>query len=40
MEDLLENGNFEETQKQEMRNALDANMEKSLRSTDGALAQV
>lgn len=40
MEDLLENGSFEETQKQEMRTALDATMEKSLSSTDGALAQV
>ena len=29
MEDLLENGNFEETQKQEMRVALDGTMEKS-----------
>ncbi|VVB72839.1 Uncharacterised protein [uncultured archaeon] len=29
MEDLLENGNFEETQKQEMRVALDATVEKS-----------
>ena len=40
MEDLLENGSFEETQKQEMRTALDATMEKSLSSTEGALAQV
>ncbi len=38
MEDLLENGSFEETQKQEMRTALDATMEKSLSSTEGALA--
>jgi hypothetical protein len=30
MEDLLENGNFEEAQKQEMRTALDATMEKSM----------
>jgi hypothetical protein len=29
MEDLLENGNFEETQKQEMRVALDGTLEKS-----------
>jgi hypothetical protein len=29
MEDLLENGGFEEAQKQEMRTALDATMEKS-----------
>ena len=40
MEDLLENGSFEETQKQEMRTALDATMEKSLCSTEVALAQV
>jgi hypothetical protein len=40
MEDLLENGSFEETQKQEMRTALDATMEKSLSSTEVALAQV
>lgn len=30
MEDLLENGSFEEAQKQEMRIALDATMEKSM----------
>jgi hypothetical protein len=29
MEDLLENGSFEEAQKQEMRTALDGTMEKS-----------
>jgi hypothetical protein len=29
MEDLLENGNYEEEQKQEMRDALDGTMEKS-----------
>jgi hypothetical protein len=29
MEDLLENGSFEDAQKQEMRTALDATMEKS-----------
>jgi len=29
MEELLENGSFEETQKQEMRLALDGTMEKS-----------
>jgi hypothetical protein len=29
MEDLLENGDFEETQKQEMRTALDATVEKT-----------
>jgi hypothetical protein len=29
MEDLLENGSFEEGQKQEMRTALDGTMEKS-----------
>jgi hypothetical protein len=34
MEDLLENGNFEETQKQEMRVALDGTMEKSRNRTD------
>jgi hypothetical protein len=38
MEDLLENGSFEEEQKQEMRIALDATMEKSKSSIDGALA--
>ena len=30
MEDLLENGSFEEAQKQEMKTALDATMEKSI----------
>jgi len=40
MEDLLEKGNLKETQKREMRTALDATMEKSLSSTEGALAQV
>ena len=30
MEDLLENGSFEEAQKQEIRTALDATMEKSV----------
>jgi len=30
MEDLLENGSFEEAQKQEMKSALDATMEKSM----------
>jgi hypothetical protein len=29
MEDLLENGSFEDAQKQEMRSALDGTMEKS-----------
>ena len=36
MEDLLENGNFEETQKQEMRVALDGTMEKSRLHTEAA----
>ena len=36
MEDLLENGNFEETQKQEMRVALDGTMEKSRMHTEAA----
>ena len=40
MEDLLESGSFEEIQKQEMRNALDATMEKSLSITECALAQI
>lgn len=40
MEDLLENGSFEENQKQEMRTALEATMHKSLSSTQNALAQV
>ena len=30
MEDLLENGGFEEAQKQEMRSVLDAIVEKSM----------
>ena len=38
MEDLLENGSFEEIQKQEMRTALDATMEKSLNSSECVLA--
>lgn len=33
MEDLLENGSFEEAQKQEMRAALDSTMDKSLASS-------
>ena len=33
MEDLLENGSFEEAQKQEMRTALDATMEKSMQQS-------
>jgi hypothetical protein len=37
MEDLLENGNFEETQKQEMRVALDGTMEKSRQRIESAL---
>ena len=36
MEDLLENGDFEETQKQEMRVALDGTMEKSRYRADAA----
>ena len=36
MEDLLENGSFEEAQKQEMRIALDATMEKSMHSSMAA----
>ena len=36
MEDLLENGNFEETQKQEMRVALDGTMEKSRQRIESA----
>lgn len=39
MEDLLENGSFEETQKLEMRTALDASMEKSLISPEVAPVQ-
>jgi len=34
MEDLLENGSFEEAQKQEMRTALDSTMERSLSSIE------
>jgi hypothetical protein len=34
MEDLLENGSFEEAQKQEMRTALDATMEKSVHRSE------
>jgi hypothetical protein len=34
MEDLLENGSFEEAQKQEMRTALDATMEKSMHRSE------
>jgi len=34
MEDLLENGSFEEAQKQEMRIALDATMEKSVHQSE------
>ena len=30
MEDLLENGSFEEAEKQEMRSALDATVQKSM----------
>jgi hypothetical protein len=36
MEDLLENGSFEEAQKQEMRIALDATMEKSMQQSMAA----
>ncbi|MHB8118420.1 MAG: hypothetical protein ACYDHX_06825 [Methanothrix sp.] len=36
MEDLLENGSFEEAQKQEMRIALDATMEKSMHQSMAA----
>ena len=36
MEDLLENGSFEEAQKQEMRIALDATMEKSMHQSEAA----
>jgi len=39
MEDLLENGSIEEAQKQEMLSALDATMEKSLSSSECAIAQ-
>ncbi|MCX6676410.1 MAG: hypothetical protein NTU95_00505 [Methanothrix sp.] len=38
MEDLLENGSFEEAQKQEMRVALDATMEKSMHHSRAAPA--
>jgi hypothetical protein len=34
MEDLLENGSVEESQKEEMRTALDGTMEKSRRKID------
>jgi len=34
MEDLLENGSFEEVQKQEMRTAFDSTMERSLSSIE------
>ena len=34
MEDLLENGSFEESQKEEIRVALDGTMEKSRRKMD------
>jgi hypothetical protein len=37
MEDLLENGSFEEAQKQEMRIALDATMEKSTHQSMAAV---
>lgn len=40
MEDLLENGSFEEAQKQEMRAALDSTMEKSVSGSERILAQV
>ena len=40
MEDLLENGSFEEVQKQEMRAALDSTMEKSLSGSEHVFAQV
>jgi len=36
MEDLLENGSFEEGQKQELRTALDATMEKSMHQSMAA----
>jgi hypothetical protein len=36
MEDLLENGSFEEAQKEEMRTALDATMEKSMHQSMAA----
>ena len=40
MEDLLENGSFEEAQKQEMRAALDSTMEKSVSGSERILAQL
>lgn len=40
MEDLLENGSFEEIDKQEMRTALEASMEKSLSSSEVALISI
>lgn len=40
MEDLLENGSFEEVQKQEMRAALDSTMDKSLSGSEHVFAQV
>ena len=40
MEDLLENGSFEEVQKQEMRVALDSTMDKSLIGSERIFAQV
>ena len=40
MEDLLENGSFEEVQKQEMRAALDSTMDKSLSGSEHIFAQV
>jgi hypothetical protein len=36
MEDLLENGEFEQTQKEEMRVALEGTMKKSLNRLDAA----
>ena len=40
MEDLLENGSFEEIQKQEIRAALDSTMDKSLSGSEHIFAQV
>lgn len=40
MEDLLENGSFEEVQKQEMRAALDSTVDKSLSGSEHVFAQV
>ena len=37
IEDLLENGSFEETQKEEMRLALDGTLEKSKHRAESAL---